>query len=301
MVKILKVKKLISDEKVKKMLGKKLKTGFFKKIIKRDTDVYNEEGKLILRFRKKVLSKKSIEDAYNSLIKFAHKTSQIRGVAGGQKNKKEQKTILNNKSVMSNIVGYFDTFSPSQKIIFRNAGLPIPKCRETYFTGKEPEKWKKVVPLIKEIDKQYKLLFPKEHKKQRARARKTPFVIGKTAFSTITTNLNWQTRVHTDKGDYEKGFGNLVVIEKGTYKGGYTGFPQYGIGVDVRTGDFLGMDVHLEHANEPIIGRKGKYFRLSLVSYLRNKIAEKCMGEKIIDAKNMEKIRILSYKKTGRL
>ena len=60
------------------------------------------------------------------------------------------------------------------------------------------------------------------------------------------------------------------------------------------------MDVHLEHANEPIVGRKGKFYRLSLVSYLRNKIAERCMGEKIIDAKKMEKIRVYSYKKIGK-
>lgn len=291
MVKKLIVKKLMSDEKVKSMLGKKLKTGYFKKVIKRDTDVYDEDGNIILRFRKKVLSKKNVNLAFDNLIKFAHKTSQIRGTAGGVKDKKQAKLISNNKSVMSNIIGYFDTFSPSQKLVFKNAGIPIPKCRETYFTGKEIEKWKNVVPLIKEIDKQYKLLFPKEHRRQRARARKTPFVIGKTAFSTITTNLNWQTRVHTDKGDFDKGFGNLVVIEKGDFTGGYTGFPQYGIAVDVRTGDFLGMNVHLEHANEPIKGKKGKFFRLSLVSYLRNKIAEKCIGERIIHEPEMQKIR----------
>ena len=32
-------------------------------------------------------------------------------------------------------------------------------------------------------------------------------------------------------------------LEEGKYKGGYTGFPQYGVCVDVRHGDFLGMDV----------------------------------------------------------
>lgn len=287
----------MSDEQVKKLLGKQLKSGYFKKVIKSDTDVYNEEGKLILRFRKKVLTKPNIKKAYDALIKFAHKTSQIRGTAGGQKKKGVVKKTLNNKSVMSNIVGYFDTFSPSQKLVFKNAGLPIPKCRETYFTGREPKKWKNVIPLIKEIDKQYKLLFPKEYRRQRARARKTPFVIGKTSFSTVTTNLNWQTRVHTDKGDFDKGFGNLVVIEKGKFKGGYTGFPQYGIAVDVRTGDFLGMDVHLEHANEPIIGKKGQFYRLSLVCYLRNKIALNCMDEKIITNDEMDKIKAIAKTK----
>ena len=34
-----------------------------------------------------------------------------------------------------------------------------------------------------------------------------------------------------------------------TYTGCYTGFPQYGVCVDVRDGDFLAMDVHEWHCN----------------------------------------------------
>ena len=31
------------------------------------------------------------------------------------------------------------------------------------------------------------------------------------------------------------------------YEGAYTGFPQYGVAANVRTGDFLAMDVHEWH------------------------------------------------------
>ena len=44
-------------------------------------------------------------------------------------------------------------------------------------------------------------------------------------------------------------FGNLTVLERGKYHGGYTVFPQFGIGVDARSGDFLSMDVHQWHSN----------------------------------------------------
>jgi hypothetical protein len=40
-------------------------------------------------------------------------------------------------------------------------------------------------------------------------ANETHFRIGKTAFTTITTNVNFQTTVHTDKGDDAEGFAVL--------------------------------------------------------------------------------------------
>jgi hypothetical protein len=67
------------------------------------------------------------------------------------------------------------------------------------------------------------------------------------------------------------------VIQEGNYEGGFTGFPQYGVAVDVRTGDFLAMDVHEWHSNTKIIPGNKDYSRLSLVCYLREKM-HKCAG-----------------------
>ena len=78
------------------------------------------------------------------------------------------------------------------------------------------------------------------------------FYIKGTVFTTITINKNFRTAIHTDKGDLKEGFGNLVVCEEGKYKGGYSGFPQFGIAFDVRQGDFLAMDVHEWHCNTEI-------------------------------------------------
>jgi hypothetical protein len=137
-----------------------------------------------------------------------------------------------------------------------------------------PEKYQKTIPLIKEIDTLYEKLTPDQYAAQRKKANQTHFKIPSTAFTTVTTNLNYQTSIHTDKGDDEEGFGNLAVIEKGPgYKGGETCFPQYGIGVDVRTGDILFMDVHQPHANLPIhLNDKEESKRLSIVCYLRKNV-----------------------------
>ena len=69
----------------------------------------------------------------------------------------------------------------------------------------------------------------------------------------MTINHNWRTALHKDAGDLKEGFGNLVVLEEGKYKGGETGFPQYGVCVDVRQGDFLAMDVHEWHCNTKLL------------------------------------------------
>jgi hypothetical protein len=100
----------------------------------------------------------------------------------------------------------------------------------------------------------------------------------------VTTNLNFRTAAHFDSGDWTDGFGNLVVIERGTpYKGAHTGFPQYGVAVDCRTGDFLAMDVHQIHGNTPLIPGDETTERLSLVSYLRENIVKNCKGQPLYD------------------
>lgn len=284
------VKKILSDEETHKLEGTRLPKGYFKKVIKNeDVDVYTDEGKLLLRFRKCVLPMKHVNAAYEGMIKHARQKTHTRGVTGGDMGK--IKVVENNVPIMSNIMGYFDTLDLGYKKIFKDAGMRKPICRETSFTGRMPEKWNMVKPLIKDIDRQYKSLFPKEHRSQKKAAQSTKYVIDNTAFTTITTNLNLQTACHYDKGDWKSGFGNLVVIERGKYKGGYTGFPQYGVAVDVRTGDFLGMDVHELHGNEPLECVTEGCERLSLVSYLREGIVNKCQKEPLYTEKYMKKAR----------
>mgnify|MGYP005853925611 CR=1 FL=1 len=284
------VKKVLSDEETQKLEGTLLPKGYYKRIIKnKNADVYTEEGDLLLRFRKNVLPIKHVDAAYEGMIKHARIKTHTRGVTAGNTGK--LKLVGNNVPIMSNIMGYFDTLDLGYKKIFKEAGMKKPICRETSFTGRMPDKWEKVKPLIKDIDRQYKKLFSKEHKIQKKMAQSTNYVIDDTAFTTITTNLNLQTACHYDKGDWKQGFGNLVVIERGKYKGGYIGFPQFGIAVDVRNQDFLGMDVHHLHCNEPFECLTDKCERLSLVSYLREGIVKKCQGLPLITEKYMEKAR----------
>ena len=275
------VRKIIPDDKIHEYSGKFMQEKDINMIVTSDADVYTEDGKLLLRFRKNVLPTENIEKAHDAMKTFINKISTDRGIAAGSKEKSTGHKI----PVRSNILGYFDKWSISQKSQFKKTGIKMPgPCRVTKFTATYPDKWKQIIPLIKDIDSIYKLLCPKEHLAQYNAAISTPFHISDTAFSTVTTNLNFQTALHKDSGDFKDGFGNLVVIEKGTaYSGAYTGFPQYGVAVDCRTGDFLAMNVHELHGNTPLILGDETSKRISLVSYLRDGIVSKAKDQEMYD------------------
>ena len=265
------VDKLITDDKMETFKNSNVKPSQIELIINDDADVYTQDGKLLMRFRKNKLTKNKVNDFYDNIIKFAQTKTNNRGSTSGSKNK----NIWNNPKIMTNIIGYFDTFSPKQKYLLKQQGKRILNVRETRFNMDNPEKFKKMVPLIKEIDEYYEKYIPDNYVKQKKKANQTPFKISNTSFTTITTNVNFQTTIHKDKGDDSEGFGNLAVIEKGRYSGGETCLPQYGIAVNVRTGDILYMDVHEWHGNLPIKLIDKNAIRLSIVCYLRYNIWEK--------------------------
>ena len=262
---------------LQKVLNKKLSRAQINHIIDHDADVFNQEGKLLLRFRKHKLNREHVDAFYTNVIDFAMSKTNNRGSAVGS----TSKNVYSNPHVMTNILGYFDKLSPMHKKMFKDQGKPLPKItvRETRFVKEYPEKFKKLLPLVQDIDTYYEQLIPENYGKQRKKANQTPFKIANTAFTTITTNVNFQTTVHTDRGDDVEGFGNLVVIEKGKYTGGETCLPQYGIGVNVRTCDVLYMDVHEAHGNLPIQLTTPDAIRLSIVCYLRKSIWDQTKGK----------------------
>jgi hypothetical protein len=266
----MKVAKKKTDEEMKRLENTFIKPSQIDTILREDATVYTEDGKLLLLFRKKKLT--GGQTFYDVIADYTKKhPSTSRGNSTGS----NVKLIGSNPSVKTTITGYFDKWSPIQKYLFKQQGMAIPlEVRETAFVAEHPEKFQKMIPFIEQIDRLYKKYLPTYYEKQYKKAKETHFKIADTSFTTITTNINFQTTIHKDKGDDEEGFGNLAVIEKGKYTGGETCFPQYGIGVDVREGDLLLMDVHQWHANLPIKLEKDAE-RMAVVCYLRKRIWER--------------------------
>ena len=299
------LEKIIDDKDISEREGDFFDASDYKIILTEDCDVYRKDditGKkvLLLSFRKNVIKKNICNDAYLALEKEAKLKHSNRGAAAGKLNSKKLpayvKKIVNRQKyrgyymgadgkirkdhisnlVSSGIIGYYD--KPDRNLMVRktkkSTNKPIEKCRMTKFTKSNPTKWAKCLPLLRSVDRLFKSLVPEAHKEQLDRASLTPkFQIEDTAFSTATINYDYTTALHRDKGDYNSGFGNLVVLEKSMvekgvekYEGGFTGFPQYGVAVDARHGDFVAMDVHQWHCNTSIVGNG----RLSVVCYLRS-------------------------------
>jgi hypothetical protein len=284
------LKPRLTNEEVDKLKGNLLKEKDYNTLITYNADVYCEEtGKCIAKFRKKVIPNNIALKAYESLKSVAVSSSN-RGLSAGLKDngksteyKVRKDGVLSNTnhsgSVNSGIIGYFD----------RNARFPY--CRQTAYNMKQFEKFKQAYPIIKFVDTAYSELMPDQYKLQRAEADKTSqdFVIKNTAFTTVTVNKNWQTAVHTDKGDFEKGFGNLVVLRQGRYSGGYFVVPKWGVAFDVQNCDLLLVDVHQWHGNTPINKIDENATRVSLVMYYRkNMIHCGSVEEEQATAKNRQ-------------
>ena len=227
-----------------------------------------------------------------------------------EQNQIEMKDSLSDEELRYHIIGKMNGISKmkvnnqvaSNPIEFyeqnKNLGANLP-CRLTHFTRTNFEKYNQGLPFIQHIDSLFHKLIPDAHERQLQRADLKPiFKIPDTCFSTVTINRNFRTAQHRDAGDFKGGFGNLTVIEQGKYHGGYTVFPQFGVGINLRNNDFVAMDVHQWHANTPLyeteedkefnltidsdfkdnpeVGTAGlykKYTRISFVCYLREKIA----------------------------
>lgn len=273
------VGKQIKDIDMSKLLNTYVSSNQITKIVKEPCDVYTEEGKLLLKFRKNVLSKSNMDAFYNNIITFAHVKTSNRGLTSGAK--KGETSVSTNPYILSNIFGYMNSFSSSQNALFRRKGYKPPlQVRECRYNMEHPLKYAKTIPFLESISKIFKRLIPSKFKKQNDKAEETYFRIGNSAFTTVTTNINFRTTIHTDKGDDAEGFGNVVVFEReGSYTGGETCFPQYGLGVDVREGDILLMDVHEPHGNLPIKLKTSGSERLSVVCYLRTGVWEMTKGK----------------------
>lgn len=290
------VDKNISDEKMDLLKNTYIKPSQIDLVINDDADVYNADNKLLLRFRKGKLTQNKIDDFYDNIISFAMTDTSNRGSTSGSK----KKNVSENPKIKTNIFGFFDKFAPKQKMLLREKGKKMLDARECRFNMDNPEKYQKTLPLIKEIDQYYEKYIPENYSKQRKKADQTHFKIIGTCFTTVTTNVNFQTTIHKDAGDDSEGFGNIVVIEKGKYTGAETCFPQYGVAVNVRTGDVLFMDVHEWHGNLPMKKQDKDAIRLSIVCYLRYKVWEKTKNRtKKFMIKHNKTVKNLRTKKKG--
>lgn len=284
------VKKILTDEQIKELKGAFIPASHYDTVIEEDCDVYHFENgkkKLLFHFRKNYIPQKYMDVAIQTFKKDAAKASNLRRIASGHSHQATGESDGKVK-VKSLIAGYFDKPRIRDKHQVTEQNL-VP-CRTTSFTKNHKKQWEKILPLIDLLDNSYKKFQPSTHKKQLDLASITPqFQIDNTAFSTITVNYNWRTACHVDAGDFSEGYSIIIVAEEkpDTYKGGCLGYPQFGVCVNVRNGDFLLKDPHQYHANTEIIPLQKDWTRLSFVFYYRENM-QKCQQQEFINVNPFE-------------
>jgi hypothetical protein len=313
-VKTIVLKPIMTNDEVKAREGTYFDEKEIQQILDESADVYGLDPatgakKLLARFRKAVIPPAEIRQGWEAYYQTAA-PSRNRGAAAGpiqiksnywknrnpvdvkkwsarymQDGKKSKMSVNNN--VFSSVLGYFEQ-TPFM-------GLP---CRLTSYTQRYFDRYRHGLPYIRALDRLFQRLVPAPYAKQLAAAKAAPqYRVDGTAFSSVTINRNFRTALHMDDGDFREGFGNLSVIERGQYSGGATVFPRYGVGFNIRTGDFIAMDVHEWHCNTEMTetaeqkaftkglpkihhdsektgtlgGDKG-FTRISFVCYLREKL-----------------------------
>jgi hypothetical protein len=322
MVKVVEINAVASEKEFAKREGEFFEATPDFRIFDEDVDVYGintdedvadglPRRVLIAKLRKGVFPKDVIQTGWDAFRLLAI-PSRNRGAAAGpidlkgmywsrrkpvQTHKwgtrylqkgKVSKMVVNNV-VASGVIGYYE----------KTPFLKQP-CRLTGYTRRGLRQFFHGIPFLQAIDRQFGKLVPEAHAKQLAAVSKKPmYQIADTAFSTLTINMNFRTALHKDAGDYKDGFGNLSVIEWGRYHGGETLFPRFKAGINLRTGDFVAMNVHQFHCNAKIyetaedkaynkrlpdirtrdpatgvVGSQELFQRISFVCYFREKIED---------------------------
>lgn len=282
------VSKVISDDEMLKHEGKNFDESHYTKIIRGNRDIecyWNDNGvkKILFKIKRNAVPKNMADYIYNFFVTKVNvnKSGKEAFISKGQntKTKSDYNKIYSFRSSRSKITGFYDksTYKDISKFGTTNV------CRKTAFTRDHFEQWKSTIPFFELIGKCYKKMAPSHYKRQLELFNQCPegFQIGNTPFTTVTSNYNWRTSCHKDKGDFSQGMGNLTILG-GDFGGCYLGFPQFKIAVDVRPGDIAIMDVHQWHCNTELECNDKDKVRLSFVTYFREKMTS-CNAKKVID------------------
>jgi Oxygenase domain of the 2OGFeDO superfamily len=265
---------------VARRAGKPVHEQDVKVLLTGDADVYKPDGQPLCLLRRGAISPEVCEGAHGALVALRAFASGNRSTYGGgtarQRTKKDgslsRSTSMHDPvtgvqlpPVLSSIVGFFD-----------RQGGRFPFCRENAFVGKEPEKWKTLLPMVDRVAELFAQEMPTRYGKQQALAEKThpAFRIGKTPFTTLTVNNNVAGAIHQDKGDYKDGFGIISCVRRGIYQGGWLVFPEYEVAADLQDGDVIFFNSHDWHGVTPFHDTQAGYERISIVYYFRTKMTE---------------------------
>ena len=206
-----------------------------------------------------------IQTSKNRGSSTGNQSKNIRVLSNGKASKTTQQIDPQTGKYMevnSGIIGYFDRYPR------------FPYARETSFLINHKKEWQALQPFINKVDSTFRDHAPKRYAIQKEIAERCSdnWIIGDTAFSTITVNKSYRTACHKDAGDLAEGFGVMTYFQSGKLDGGYLVLPAYRVAVKLQHGDVILFDVHEWHGNTPIVPLSSNAERITCVFYLRENL-----------------------------
>jgi hypothetical protein len=262
-IKKIRAKMHVTDKKCSLLEGKFLDDNSYDTIINSNTDAYDLSGNLLFRYRLNAISMDMLLSGVNA-FKDSIDWTEGRGKASGSSHKRILKDGTTSKITVGNKV-------ESGNVGFMDSNAMIRYCRKTAFARNYFDKFQQGIPFVEHISSLYEQYCKQWYDKQMAMVRATDinYLIGNSAFTTVTVNRNFQTAVHKDSGDYREGFGNLIIYREGDWTGSYFCLPQYRIAIDMLNCAVLFVDVHKWHGNTPFHNLQEGDNRIAFVMYYR--------------------------------
>lgn len=206
-------------------------------------------------------------DAINSYV-YPSKARQVASSGATSYVKKKDGTVSGTTQLpphlapLTSIGGYLDRQSR------------VPYAHATMLCRDHPDKWKEMLPFIRSVDEIFKTYAPEKYIIQKCVAEEIPseWIIGRTAFSTITMNKNFSIFYHRDANDLKEGLGVMSHLALGKYEGGQLVIPRFRVALDLKHRDVVLFDVGQVHGVVPIAGAWGRFNRITVVHYLRENL-----------------------------
>ena len=144
-----------------------------------------------------------------------------------------------------------------------------PYCRMTSFTRSHADEVEAMLPFFRLMDQAFERTAPQFHAAQLALAQRIPeWVLRGTSFTGVQVNINWQTALHLDAGNY--GPAVMTALTDGWFDGAVLCFPQHRLGVNLRMGNLMVANTQCEwHGNTSLWGVPSEFLRISFVGFFR--------------------------------
>jgi hypothetical protein len=274
----LQLRSKVADEDIRARLPSGITADECTVVVRDNCVVYRPDGVPLFVVIKEAFDEDIVEAAWPALHELRKYKTDNRGTyiakkrvglqyQGGEQSRSNRTRTDEGKvlNVASAIVGYFD-----------RQGGRHPYCRTTAFTAQHVEQWNTILPLVHRAAHLFAERLPANYNAQMeaARAVHPAWTINGTPFSTLTVNNNTTAGIHKDAGDYKAGFGLMAVFKRGSYGGGWLGFPQYKVAADLQHRDLILFNPHEWHANTPYENQSEDAERISVVFYLREKLSQ---------------------------